>query len=155
MKDKKAEQIGDEVISLFPLLYGRLLRPRDKDSHLKQSKLKYRIRTLGMLNCSGALPMSELGKRLAVSKPHATSLINRFIKEKLVERVADKNDRRKVNISITSKGRSVLSRGRRLMKEDIKKNLSDLDKKDIELLYVSLTNMKKVMLKINGGKKNE
>jgi DNA-binding transcriptional ArsR family regulator len=42
----------------------------------------------------GPLPVSEIDRRIDISKPYMTALIDKLIKEGLVERIPDKADRR-------------------------------------------------------------
>jgi DNA-binding MarR family transcriptional regulator len=142
----QAELLGDRIVSLFPLVRRRLLPSREEHEHLHVSNLWHRV--LGMLQYSGVLPMSEIGRRLCVSKPHMTSLINLMVKEGLVKRQPDDNDRRIINIMITRKGCSFLAGSRKKLKENIKKNLSSLSNADIKLLADSLESIRKVLSKL-------
>lgn len=46
--------------------------------------------------------MSEIGRKVCISKSNMTSLIDKLVEEGLVERSPYKNDRRVINISITA-----------------------------------------------------
>jgi DNA-binding MarR family transcriptional regulator len=147
MDVSQAELIGDKIISLFPLVRRRLLPSREEHAHGHTSHLWFRV--LGMLQHSGILPVSEIGRRLCISKPHMTSLINIMVKQSLVKRQPDKADRRIINIMITGKGCSFMGESRKMLKENIKKNLSSLSSEDVRLLASSLENIRKVLLKLD------
>ncbi len=151
MDAEQAELIGDKVISLFPLVRRKLLPHRAEHSHVPVHNLWYAV--LGMLQHSGILPVSEIGRRLGISKPHMTSLIELMVNEGLVKRQPDKKDRRIINIIITKKGCSFLHNSRKMLKENIRKNLSLLSSSDCELLAVSLENVRKVLLKLDEKQK--
>ena len=151
MDASQAELIGDKIISLFPLVRRRLLPSRDEHAHSHASHLW--IRVLGMLQHLGILPVSEIGRRLCISKPHMTSLINMMAEQGLVKRQPDKIDRRIINIMITSKGCSFMDESRKMLKENIKKNLSSLSNSDVQLLASSLENIRKVLLKLDEKQK--
>jgi len=151
MDAEQADIIGDRVISLFPLVRRKLLPQRDKHSHVPMHNLWYAV--LGILMHSGVLPMSELGRRLGLSKPHMTSLIDVMVNEGLVKRQPDKKDRRIINIIITKKGCAFLHNSRKMLKENLKKNLSSLSSSDCELLANSLENIRKILLKLDEKQK--
>jgi DNA-binding MarR family transcriptional regulator len=151
MDEKKAELIGDKIVSIFPLVKRRLLKSSEDHFHSYISNLEYRV--LSMLSCSGSMPMTEVGERLCASKPHTSSLINRLVADGLVERRWDKKDRRIINVAITKKGINSLSATRKIIKDDIKKNISELSDKDIKSLNDSLDNIKNILLKLEEGGK--
>ena len=149
MDVSQAELIGDKIISLFPLVRRSLLHFTDDHPHI--SNLWHRV--LGMLNYCGALPTSEIAKKLCISKPHMTSLMNSMINERLVKRQPDKNDRRIINITITKKGCAYLQNSKKILKESIKKNLSELSDSDVKLLADSLENIRKTLSKLDEKQK--
>ena len=151
MDAEQADMIGDRVISLFPLVRRKLLPNRAAHSRIPVHNLWYAV--LGMLQHSGILPMSEIGRRLGLSKPHMTSLIDAMVNEGLVKRQPDDKDRRIINIIITKKGCTFLHNSRKMLKENLKKNLSSLSSSDCELLANSLENIRKVLLKLDEKQK--
>jgi DNA-binding MarR family transcriptional regulator len=103
---------------------------------------------LGILKKRGELPMSEIGRRVHVSKSNMTSLIDKLVEEGLVERLPDKMDRRVINIAITDKGKGLLWNWRKYSNNEIRKNLSDLSDEDLEKFYESVENIKDILNKI-------
>lgn len=59
----------------------------------------------------GRMRMTEVSRRLDVSKPAATQMINRLVERDLVERVNDESDRRVVCVQATRHGREVFAAG--------------------------------------------
>lgn len=55
-----------------------------------------------------ALPSGEVGERLVTRLPDVTRLIDRLVKDQLVDRIRDTEDRRVVLLRITTKGLSLL-----------------------------------------------
>jgi DNA-binding MarR family transcriptional regulator len=96
--------------------------------------------------------MSEIGKRMDISKPHMTALVDKLIREGLVERMPDMRDRRVINVAITKAGRDTLKEFRRNARKIIMENLSSLTSDDISALYVSLKTIRSIMSRLN---KNE
>jgi DNA-binding MarR family transcriptional regulator len=100
----------------------------------------------------GPLPTSEIGKRMDISKPYMTTLIDRLIEEGLVERIPDKDDRRIVNVAATKAGRDIIKEFKRSTRKMIIENLSSLSSDDISALDVSLKTIRSITSKLN---KNE
>ena len=105
-------------------------------------------RVLGVLMKAGTLPMSEIGRRLYISKPYMTALIDTLIGDGLVERRPDLADRRVINISITEQGKKHLKQSITLYKNDLKDLLATLDEHDLEKLCSSLESLKAILGKI-------
>jgi DNA-binding MarR family transcriptional regulator len=147
------EQIGEQMVSLFPLVKKMLLSSSDTNIQIHISNLRYRV--LGMLVCNESLQMSEIGKRLGTSKPHTSSLINSMVNENLVQRVYDKKDKRIIHIVATKKGIIYLKKFKEQVKRDITKNIAVLSEKDKRLMDNSLKTLRKILLKLNSGENNE
>ncbi|MBC2580759.1 MarR family winged helix-turn-helix transcriptional regulator [Clostridium sp. DJ247] len=76
---------------------------------------------LGTLHEEGSLPVSEICKKNYISKPQMTAIIDKLIKEELVERFHNKEDRRIINISLTDKGKEYAS----CVKETLRSNMKN------------------------------
>jgi DNA-binding MarR family transcriptional regulator len=87
--------------------------------------------------------VSEIGRKVCISKSNMTSLIDKLVEEGLVERSPYKNDRRVINISITEKGHEQLWSWRKHQNKQIRRKLSSLSNEDLEELYESLETLKK------------
>ncbi len=64
---------------------------------------------LEYLSRHGHCLMSELAVFLGISRPAATGLINRLIAQKLVDRRSEQKDRRTVRVSISAKGKKIVT----------------------------------------------
>lgn len=92
--------------------------------------------------------MSEIGRKVHISKSNMTSLIDKLVENALAERLPDQNDRRVINISITDKGKDVLRDWRIYSNNEIKKSLSVLSEEDLEKFYHSVENIKDILYKL-------
>ncbi|MFA5294463.1 MAG: MarR family transcriptional regulator [Methanoregulaceae archaeon] len=142
-----SEQKLDEVIAglllLHPLLFRKL------HSRIEISTLEMmRFRILGITMIAGPLPISEIGKRLFVSRPYMTRLIDGLIAEGLIERCPDQKDRRVLKISITDAGREWFWKTRERLKDRIRELISNLEEGDIVELSDALDRLRKVLEKI-------
>lgn len=98
-----------------------------------------------------SLPISEIGKRLHRSRPNMTALIGRLIEEGKVRREHDAKDRRIVRVAITRKGRQFVEERRRVVRSNIKRNISSLGQKDQEILCSSLENVTRITKRMSNG----
>ena len=88
------------------------------------------IQTLLFLHEHPSTQMRDIATCFSIEMPTATNLINKLVREDLVSRQQDKEDRRLVRIMLTGKGKKLLER---VMKERNKKLshlLSYLSSKD-------------------------
>lgn len=66
------------------------------------------IEILGLLSRNDGINQQEIGNKVSKDKSSITYLINSLVKRDLVERTADKNDRRNKQIFLTSKGKQIV-----------------------------------------------
>lgn len=152
MREQKIERITDSVLLLFPL-GKRLLKGDPSDPALAPFKNQsYQI--LRMLEKRGPLPMSKIGKRMAIAKQNMTTIIDKLMQDGLVERKNDMRDRRVINIVITDKGIAFLGESLLALKKIIKKNLAMLGDEDIELLDAAFQTIKTLTSKLDKGDRN-
>jgi DNA-binding MarR family transcriptional regulator len=144
--DTIKERIADNLVALLPFYHKKIFRPGIGITGMQAAQ----YRTLGILMREGVpLPMTELGKRLYMSKPYMTALIGQLIRDGLVQRIPDTRDRRVINIAITPEGGRHLKQAASLYKENIKNILSDLSGQDLEDLCRSLEKIRSIISRID------
>jgi DNA-binding MarR family transcriptional regulator len=74
--------------------------------------------------------MTDIADYFRIELPSATSLINKLCDQKLVERHADKKDRRLVIIILTEEGKKLLEQAMNQRKKKLEKILSYLSEKE-------------------------
>lgn len=141
--EQKLDEVTAELLSLHPLYFRKFLYG-EESSAMEVARFKI----LGIAEFKGPLPISEIGKRLFVSRPYMTKLIDGLIAEGLIERRIDEKDRRIINIHITNTGKEYFREARERLKFRMRKILSTLDDDDIRELSVSLSKMKKILQKL-------
>jgi DNA-binding MarR family transcriptional regulator len=143
---RQLNQISESALLLFPLL-RRLVKGDPNDpARVPFKNQSYHV--LRMLETKGPLPMSAIGRHLAVAKQNMTKLIDKLINQGLVERRNDPKDRRVVNIVITEKGTVSLKENRLALKKIIRKNLSELGSEDIRSLDSAFQTISAVVSKL-------
>ena len=94
------------------------------------------------------LSMSEISKKLTMPKPNISALVDKLIKEGLLERHYDKTDRRIINVRLTKQGNIAINDFKKNVRNHFKEKLSSLTEKDLEKLSKSLQNIKDILVKI-------
>ncbi|MED1954187.1 MarR family transcriptional regulator [Brevibacillus centrosporus] len=96
------------------------------------------IHTIDAIGTEGSLLMSELAKRMGVTKGAVTQVITRLQAKELVERVHDPEDFRVVLVSLTEKGRSAYLAHQQLHESFYKELYAQFDQKEIEIFEACL-----------------
>ena len=96
------------------------------------------ITTLDTLHACGALRISDLAEREAMSQPGMTTLVNRLEAAGQAERVADPTDGRAALVRITERGRAVLAERHRARTDLLRRELERLDTADRAALAAAL-----------------
>ncbi|VVB99656.1 MarR family protein [uncultured archaeon] len=147
MDKKRLDAISESFMLFMPFFFGNLLRAKwcEQPHHIGP-----RIKVLFMLSKAKPAPISEIGRRLCISKPNMTTLIDGLIKEGLAGRAHDKKDRRIINIETTKKGLREAEREASRIKEIIATNLSKLGERDLEELEAAIEKTKGILSKLEG-----
>jgi DNA-binding MarR family transcriptional regulator len=146
MNSTLVDGIVDELFQIFPLVMKKFKRgEQDKVTKwISQQDLSI----MGMLFHWGTLPISEIGKRLLISKPQMTYIIDRLISLGIVERLPDKTDRRITKIKLTRKGKNRFEENRNLLRKVISKKLSSLNQEELKKFSVSLAAIREISEKL-------
>jgi DNA-binding MarR family transcriptional regulator len=144
MAEEMLDQAAEYLLRMMPFYHKYIVKTGFGVTG--QQAAQYRV--LGVLMKAGPLPMSEVGKRLYISKPYMTVLVDTLIRESLVERRSDPQDRRVVQIVITGRGKTHLKQSVNLYKNDLKEILTTLDEQDLSRLCQSLESLHTVLEKI-------
>lgn len=145
----RLDQISEGALLLFPLLKWLVQGNPDDPARVPFRNHSYHV--LKMLERRGPLPMSVVGKQLAIAKQNMTPLIDKLMREGLVERRQNPADRRVVQIAITPGGGRFLTASRTALKRIIRKNLSELCEEDVRSLDAALQMIRAVAAKLEHG----
>jgi DNA-binding MarR family transcriptional regulator len=146
MKDEILEQIALDILTILPLFQKKLLKPEDVGCHYGIAPTHFH--SLIILEEFGMLPVSDIGRKLMVSKPNMTPIIDKLIAEGFVERLPHKTDRRIINIALTDRGKQFLAAHKGMIADKLKARLSDLSEEDLNVLLTSLENIRDVIMKV-------
>jgi len=145
MSEDSRGRAADALIALIPLYYRNAMRTR----HAANGVLIAEYHTLGLLMKYKALPMSEIGSRLYISRPYMTRLADIMIAGDLVERQADPADRRVTNLAITAKGKKFLKESVSKYKKDLMESFAGLSDTELEHLGTALEEAYQILIKIS------
>ncbi|MDR3651653.1 MAG: MarR family transcriptional regulator [Paludibacter sp.] len=139
------DSVIENLISIHPLLTKSFSKSIRSKTNLNPGSLY----VLGVLSVYDMLSMSEIGCKLSMPKPHVTSLIDKLIMEKMVERLFDPKDRRIINVRITNKGKDDFNTIKLEISQEIRQKLEKLDADKIELLSISSQHVKEILMEIS------
>ena len=138
----RIDQIAGEVSVLMPMIARRVLLGFFQMVNITQAQ----IFTIMTLTEKSPVRLSELSKRMNISGPTVTGLVDRLERSGLVKRIPDKGDRRAINVDLTTKGKNIARKLRSTLKRKWKGLLITLPKKDQE-------NYARILRKIQGNMK--
>ncbi len=94
-----------------------MMKSMDQDIRSRLGISVVQFTTLLALKKSNDCQMKDLARMLMLDKSAITGLVQRMIKENLVEKTVCKTDSRASQIRLTSKGRQMIDRGKPLIKQ--------------------------------------
>ena len=102
--------------------YGRAMRGALEEAGYEDIPKNGMYVIGGLAMGAGGVPLGQLVKELGVSKQAAGQLVDMLVLRGYIERAADPNDRRKLTVTMTERGRAAAA----IQKEVVKKIDADL-----------------------------
>lgn len=122
-----------EVTSMFRTLIKAITQEWNKrGGDFNLSFPQYKM--LYMLNATGSHTVSQLAEALGITSAAITGITDRLVTEAFVNRERGENDRRVVNISITDRGREIISQVTERQKEMLEGIFDQLHEEDLQHL---------------------
>jgi len=136
--DAARDEAHARLIETLPHLFRRLVvsMPNEVEGLAKVTTEQF-----GVLNHvleRGPVSMSELAVARNVALNTATSLVDRLVVARLVERRGDPSDRRVVRVAITPRGRTLVERLRSIRGEAIRRLLDELSDQEIAEILAAM-----------------
>jgi len=150
MSNSKLDTVAEDLFSI-PRLLGRVIRRKFLKTalaNMKRGITPPHIEILRTLEESGTLHVTEIGERLQIPGPQMTHLIDKLVSLSMVDRQSDTNDRRTINIKLTTKGKTILKEHHALISDTFTTALSTLTSKELEELSVSLRKLRDILSKL-------
>jgi len=124
----RIDQIAEEVSVLMPMIARRVLLGFFQSVNITQTQ----IFTIMTLTEKAPVRLSTLGKRMNISSPTVTGIVDRLEKLGYVKRIPDRGDRRAINVDLTVKGKNLAKKLKTTLKRKWKGLLIMLPKRDQE-----------------------
>jgi len=147
MMDGKSDKLIDEMLEnsiIYIKIFNREL------VNLSERKFMKTFFWLTLIEQYDNRSMSALAKTLNISKTQITPKIDELVKDGLLMRVPDENDRRVLRIVLTVEGKDLIKKSNKTVKEGMNQLLSPLNPKELEELGKSMEVIKNTVLKIQG-----
>ena len=148
MDEKLLDEVTQEMLSLFPLLEGKIIRVGFRSMERDWKVAPHHFMILKMLSHTGPMPVSGIGGSHNIPKSHMTYLIDRLVEMGLVERQPDTKDRRVVNVSLTAEGEHTLAGCEGVLRENAHQRMSSLTEADLKQLSESLKRVREIVSRV-------
>lgn len=122
------KQIAEEVAVLMPMIARRILLKFFQKVNITQTQ----IFTIMALSEKSPCQLNELRKKLQISAPTVTGIIDRLEKSGYVKRIHDRKDRRVINVGLTTKGKALAKKTKATIKKQWEGVLTKLPRNDQE-----------------------
>ncbi len=147
MDEIKMDIIIQNFISIIPLFKKKLIH--DNCGFNKSNLNHSHFQIMVTLKNKDKLPISEVAKKLVISTPNMTKLLNKLIEEDMIQRIPDEKDRRIINIKLTEKGDKYLEDKFEDVKLSLKNKFSTLPNDKLDKFNESLVTLKDVLNEIS------
>ena len=97
---------------------------------------------------NGSSSISDIASSLCISKPNMTPIIDKLIKEDLVCRQEDCNDRRIIRIQLTQKLYEIANAHEKNLKNILLDKISNLDSEDLSNMGDLIVNLNSIINKL-------
>lgn len=116
---------------------GRLIRENTAGHGKIDSPSMGHLKILSIVSEKASLTMKEVADCLYITPPSATAIVDCMVKEGILERVLDENDRRIVRLKITSKGKKIFKEHKKKIFTGMSNVFGILNKKErAEFSYI-------------------
>lgn len=150
MNEEKMDRLINSLLIYMPMFYKKLTTSKETDlkksSYKKRTTDQYQI--LGLLEHYKYLQISEIGRKLMLSRPNMTTHLDKLVSEGLVQRIPDETDRRVINIGITQEGLDYIKVSRAWVKNSIQDTLKALNNDELSEMYQCIETIKTKILMI-------
>jgi len=124
-------ELTQEIIRLHRKV-NRILRDYDVDVWMDLSLTVPQLKCMFFISNQGKTNFRKLAERMKVSPSNITGIIDRLVEQGLVSRMENPEDRRILNLQITSKGEALIAELRERRSIYLTQMLADLNTKQLD-----------------------
>jgi DNA-binding MarR family transcriptional regulator len=136
-----AQQLLDVVPLVMRSIRAEMRRHRLRDLSVPQ------FRTLTFLNRHAGASLSEAAEFLGLTLPSMSKLVDGLVDKGLVSRETHSGDRRRVTLSLTARGRTLLAAARASTLDALTQELAALDDDQLRTVVQAMQVLESVMAK--------
>lgn len=142
-----------DLLQIPPLIFRSVRRAfamttaldPDLDLHVTHQQFEVIV----LLDEEGTLQVAEIGRRLQIAKAQMTQVMDKLSELGLIERETNPADRRAINVSLSTRGRTVLEANKERLRNAVKEAMSAISDEDLAELSVSLRKVQNIMAMID------
>lgn len=152
MENDRLEELHKLYFNLIPLFYKckNFYIDKNRKDELCNKNQSMAIMIIG--KAEKIMP-TALSKFINMEKGSLTTLINSLVEKNFVNRSSDPNDRRKVLLSLTSKGIEYMKTIEEQSQKGLALMIAGLDEKEIDQMHTSLKTLVEILKKISDCQK--
>ena len=142
----ETSELTKAVVQLIPDFQKKFALPYTQMA--KHVVTKSQLHILLFLEGGREISMSEVADWLEISRPQVTNVVDGLVQLGVVSRCSDPDDRRRVTISITGRGREFLQETERRTLQQLDKRFEVLTREEQEKLWEALCYVKEQLSKL-------
>lgn len=153
--DIDRERVADEIMNTLPTLFKGLFKNSVRDLEEKDGEEFFgphmsgsHLHVLFAIEKLGPCPISNVAKKLFISKPNMTPIVDKLIAAGLIKREYSQKDRRVINVCVTDEGKVFIKERKEKIRNIIAEKLATLEHEDILELYTALEKIKNIVIKL-------
>jgi len=135
-----------EFRNLFVQLFKKMVKTSSKSAGVRFSPSQ--MRALAAFHEDREYRMGELSKIAQVTMPFMTEMVDGLVKEKILERVRDAEDRRVVKVKLSEQGKNIHKQFVKTRSREMESIFARLDSGDQADLLKSLQKMSEILKKV-------
>jgi len=143
MSDIIIDQLAKEFFKLVPQIMKNVVKPFENVS--KNSLGPMQLGLLNFLKHEDSISMTEISKKLNVSKQQLTKLTDKLAEKNYIDRVNDLKDRRSIKITITEIGIQFLNEYEKQVLDLMKTRFEKLSNDNLNELQAAVDSINKIM----------
>lgn len=138
---------SEKIFETFPFFMHTIMH--DFPFQELQSELnKTQARAIHIISFYEKTTMGKVCSRMNMEKGSFTTVVDGLIEKGFVQRERDKNDRRKVNVTLTEKGKEQVVLFERKIEEHIRDKLSVLTTEEKQIFYRAVDDLARLVQKL-------
>jgi DNA-binding MarR family transcriptional regulator len=135
-----------EFRNMFVQLFKKMVKTSGKTTGVRFSPSQ--MRALAAFHEDREYRMGELSKIAQVTMPFMTEMVDGLVREGILERVRDAEDRRVVKVKLSGQGRNIHKQFVKTRSREMESIFAKLDRKDQTELLKTLQKMSEILKKV-------